>query len=142
VLRLVAAGLTNRQIAQELFVEHATVKWYIRQIYRKLDVRSRRQAIARAQEMQLAETELVGVTLPALINPYKGLRAFTSADRGDFFGREVLVGRLLERLALPDTPGSPGASPGSGRFLAVIGPSISGKSSLVRDGLVPALWEG
>lgn len=151
VLRLIVAGLTNRQIAQELFVEHATVKWYIRQIYRKLDVRSRRQAIARGKEMQLAETEPAGVeaettsisvALPTPVNPYKGLRAFTAADRGDFFGREALAGRLLGRLELPDTPGSPGASPGAGRFLAVIGPSGSGKSSLIRAGLVPTLWEG
>jgi serine/threonine protein kinase/WD40 repeat protein len=151
VLQLLAAGLTNRQIAQELFVEHVTVKWYIRQIYRKLDVRSRRQAIARAQEMQLAqadpagvaaETTSISVALPVLANPYKGLRAFTAADRSDFFGRESLLARLMERLKLPDTPGSPDVSPGAGRFLAIIGPSGSGKSSLVRAGLVPALWEG
>jgi serine/threonine protein kinase/WD40 repeat protein len=151
ILHLVAAGLTNRQIAQELYIEHATVKWYIRQIYSKLDVRSRRQAIARAQKMQLAETESAGaaeetasisIALPAPVNPYKGLRAFAAADRGDFFGREALVGRLLERLALPDAPGLPGASPAAGRFLTVVGPSGSGKSSLVQAGLVPALWEG
>src|SRR6266540_136633 len=57
-----------------------------------------------------------------LRNPYKGLRAFLEADAGDFFGREVATRRLVERLA----------EPGAGaRFLCVVGPSGSGKSSVV-----------
>jgi len=66
-------------------------------------------------------------------NPYKGLRAFTEADAGDFFGREALVEHLLTRLA-------EGAD--FARFLAVVGPSGCGKSSVVRAGLIPALREG
>ena len=62
-------------------------------------------------------------------NPYKGLRAFEEADAGDFFGREALTEHLVERLA-------------ETRFLAVVGPSGSGKSSVVRAGLVPALRRG
>ena len=62
-------------------------------------------------------------------NPYKGLRAFEEADAGDFFGREELVELLVGRLA-------------GTRFLAVVGPSGSGKSSVVRAGLVPALRRG
>jgi WD40 repeat protein/transcriptional regulator with XRE-family HTH domain len=64
------------------------------------------------------------------INPYKGLRAFQEADAPDFFGRETLTQQLRARLA------EDGAL---SRFLAVVGPSGSGKSSLVRAGLVPAL---
>ncbi|HEY8117112.1 MAG TPA: BTAD domain-containing putative transcriptional regulator, partial [Actinomycetota bacterium] len=66
-------------------------------------------------------------------NPYKGLRAFLEADAADFFGREGVTKRLLRRLE-EDRPGS--------RFLAVVGPSGSGKSSVVRAGLVPALRRG
>jgi WD40 repeat protein/serine/threonine protein kinase len=66
-------------------------------------------------------------------NPYKGLRAFLEADGGDFFGREALTNRLVRRLQ-DEAEGS--------RFLAVVGPSGSGKSSLVRAGLVPALRRG
>ncbi len=66
-------------------------------------------------------------------NPYKGLRAFGEADAGDFFGRAALTGCLLARLA---EAGS------MARFLAVVGPSGSGKSSLVRAGLIPALRRG
>jgi DNA-binding SARP family transcriptional activator/class 3 adenylate cyclase/ABC-type glycerol-3-phosphate transport system substrate-binding protein len=66
-------------------------------------------------------------------NPYKGLQAFTEADVDDFFGRDVLVDRLIARLAEP-VEGS--------TFLTVVGPSGSGKSSVVRAGLVPALRRG
>jgi serine/threonine protein kinase/ABC-type glycerol-3-phosphate transport system substrate-binding protein len=66
-------------------------------------------------------------------NPYKGLQAFQGADASDFFGREESVGELLDRMAV-EVPG--------GRFLAVVGPSGSGKSSLVRAGLVPAIRGG
>jgi WD40 repeat protein/serine/threonine protein kinase/DNA-binding XRE family transcriptional regulator len=63
-------------------------------------------------------------------NPYKGLHPFDEADAATFFGRESLVQRLIERLAERGE---------LTRFLAVVGPSGSGKSSLVRAGLLPAL---
>jgi serine/threonine protein kinase/ABC-type glycerol-3-phosphate transport system substrate-binding protein len=66
-------------------------------------------------------------------NPYKGLRAFLEADAGDFFGREAVTKRLVRSLAEDDP---------AARFLAVVGPSGSGKSSVVRAGLVPALRRG
>ncbi|HMA38310.1 MAG TPA: hypothetical protein VKY74_27935, partial [Chloroflexia bacterium] len=72
-------------------------------------------------------------TLPEPENPYKGLRAFQEADAADFFGRAGLVRQLVARLAAPGP---------AGRFLAVVGPSGSGKSSVVRAGLVPALRRG
>jgi len=81
------------------------------------------------------EGDASSVTVPAaeIRNPYKGLRAFLEADAADFFGREAVTERLLRRLE-DDQPGS--------RFLAVVGPSGSGKSSVVRAGLVPALRRG
>jgi LuxR family maltose regulon positive regulatory protein len=53
VLQLIAAGKSNRRIAQELFVTAGTVKTHIRNIYRKLDTHSRTQALARARELNL-----------------------------------------------------------------------------------------
>lgn len=41
VTRLVARGLTNRQVASELFISPHTVGFHLRQIYRKLAIRSR-----------------------------------------------------------------------------------------------------
>ena len=66
-------------------------------------------------------------------NPYKGLRAFDDGDVDQFFGRESLVNELVSRLA--------GTTIRS-RGLVVVGPSGSGKSSVVRAGLTPALRGG
>jgi energy-coupling factor transporter ATP-binding protein EcfA2 len=61
--------------------------------------------------------------------PFKGLHHFEESDAGLFYGREALTERLARRLK---------AHP----FLAVVGASGSGKSSLARAGLIPALKSG
>ena len=94
-----------------------------------------------ARDLAVALRDALGLSLPSLPvrptgearNPYKGLLPFTEADADDFFGRDALVDRLIARLAEP-VEGS--------RFLAVVGPSGSGKSSVVRAGLVPTLRQG
>jgi predicted ATPase/DNA-binding CsgD family transcriptional regulator len=53
VLLLIAEGLTNREIAERLIFSVGTVKWYANQIYSKLGVNSRTQAIVRARELGL-----------------------------------------------------------------------------------------
>jgi tetratricopeptide (TPR) repeat protein/energy-coupling factor transporter ATP-binding protein EcfA2 len=62
-------------------------------------------------------------------NPYPGLRPFEFPERHLFFGREGQSEELSRRLR-------------QSRFLAVVGTSGSGKSSLVRAGLLPALYGG
>jgi ABC-type sugar transport system substrate-binding protein/DNA-binding CsgD family transcriptional regulator len=136
ILRLMAAGLSNQEIAERLFLAVATVKWYIRQINDKLDTHSRTQTIARAQQMKLIGADRDETSPPSELprtNPYKGLHAFQEADAADFFGRETFIQQLLNRLAEP--------SPGQ-RLLALVGPSGSGKSSVVKAGLIPALRQG
>ena len=71
--------------------------------------------------------------------PFKGLQYFGEADAHLFFGRELLTAKLVERLRAPSPVGTTGEGQGGGRFLAVIGASGSGKSSIVRAGLVHAL---
>jgi WD40 repeat protein/DNA-binding SARP family transcriptional activator/energy-coupling factor transporter ATP-binding protein EcfA2 len=89
-------------------------------------------------------SELVGALVAALDgeaepsaaappNPYKGLRAFDEADAADFFGREDLVDEVLARLDRDDR---------RGRLVLVVGGSGSGKSSLVRAGLLPRVRQG
>lgn len=58
VLELVAAGLKNQEIAQELFVVVGTVKAHINSIYRKLGVHSRVQAVSRAKELHLLNEDV------------------------------------------------------------------------------------
>ncbi len=55
VLRLIAAGHPNQQIADLLFLSLNTVKWHAGHILGKLGVASRTQAIARARELRLVE---------------------------------------------------------------------------------------
>ena len=70
-------------------------------------------------------------------NPYKGLFAFQEQDRDRFFGRTELINTLYQAfVALHSAaPGKPNPT----RLLAVLGPSGSGKSSVVRAGLLPRL---
>ena len=53
VLQLIAEGLTNREIADRLYISLSTVKVHSRNIYGKLNVHSRTQAVARSQELGL-----------------------------------------------------------------------------------------
>src|SRR6266487_3532065 len=73
-------------------------------------------------------------------NPYKGLQAFTINDAHDFFGRDRLIDEMadvLENLVEAEVKGKQ-----SNRLLAVVGPSGSGKSSVVMAGLLPYLQSG
>jgi WD40 repeat protein len=62
-------------------------------------------------------------------NPFPGLRSFEPDEDHLFFGRESRIDELLTRLR-------------RARFLSVVGTSGSGKSSLIRSGLIPSLYSG
>lgn len=53
VLSHLMQGRTNQEIAEALFLSPNTVKTHLSNIYRKLDVERRTQAIARARELQI-----------------------------------------------------------------------------------------
>jgi ATP/maltotriose-dependent transcriptional regulator MalT len=53
ILRLIAAGLRNQEIARQLFISQATVKRHIANAYLKLGVGHRTEALVRAKEMKL-----------------------------------------------------------------------------------------
>jgi len=73
-------------------------------------------------------------------NPYKGLRAFTADDVKDFFGRDRLIDELVKDIGGMLATGQPTSE--SERLLTIIGPSGSGKSSVVMAGLLPKLRHG
>src|SRR5437764_3447106 len=67
--------------------------------------------------------------LPISGIPFPGLRPFEVSDSYLFFGRTEQIDGLLDRLQKT-------------RFLAIVGESGCGKSSLVRAGLIPGLYAG
>jgi WD40 repeat protein/DNA-binding SARP family transcriptional activator len=86
------------------------------------------QVVRLATDQGPASGELEGGPAAAVC-PYKGLARFEASDAEFFFGRERLVAELVTHLV------------GTG-LVGVVGPSGSGKSSLVRAGLLPALADG
>ncbi|MCB9123179.1 MAG: WD40 repeat domain-containing protein [Caldilineaceae bacterium] len=70
-----------------------------------------------------------GPALPDLPNPYRGLEPFDLAHARNYFGREADVDKLLAKIQETN-------------FIALVGASGSGKSSLVRAGLAAALAAG
>ena len=80
-------------------------------------------------QVRRRKPERIATTGPAA-NPFRGLRPFSEDDAGDFFGRDRLIAEVVRRLDEGD------------RLIAMIGPSGSGKSSVVRAGLIPAIRKG
>lgn len=78
------------------------------------------------QDPALTPVRAIPATPVSVRNPYKGLRPFLEADAADFFGRSKLTAQLTRALQ-------------GDSFVAVVGPSGSGKSSVVRAGLIPEL---
>lgn len=121
-----------RATAKEPDERYATVVEFARDFQRSV------QDILQAEEMPAATTQdlIIFRTDSQLLtakNPYKGLRAFQQADAVDFYGRTTLIERLLARLKEPSEDHD---------FLAIVGPSGSGKSSVVKAGLLPAIRRG
>src|SRR5256714_2623761 len=65
--------------------------------------------------------------------PYRGLESFQPEDAEWFYGREDLTDLLVKRLVEVS---------GSGQVMIVVGPSGSGKSSLLRAGVISAVRQG
>ena len=63
------------------------------------------------------------------INPFPGIRSYDIKEHGVFFGRDTQTKELISKLT-------------NTHFLAIIGSSGCGKSSLIKAGMIPALLEG
>ena len=110
----------------------------LEQVIQKAAAKNQQERFQSAQEFLLAYRRalsgtqyLVKTTITKtkrdIPNPYKGIEAFQQGDAAQFYGRKLLIERLINHLA-KDTL--------EGRFLAVVGASGSGKSSLVKAGLI------
>jgi WD40 repeat protein/DNA-binding SARP family transcriptional activator len=119
-------------------------EWARREAARRVGAVAGRAAAGRAElrsmeadlagsvvDLQAAGERLarVGAEQAPVVCPFKGLAPFEGADAEYFFGRERLVAELVARLV-------------GTAALGVVGPSGSGKSSVVRAGLLPALADG
>ncbi|GAA2672381.1 hypothetical protein GCM10010412_052380 [Nonomuraea recticatena] len=142
------AGLTVRQVAAKAGGQgaHSTVgDWFSG---RGLPSAASRDLLARVLEAcGVAEGETLEAWMRAWLRtrrapgrqsvgpePYRGLATFQVEDAGWFFGRRELTARLVARLA--------GLREAGGGLQVVVGPSGSGKSSLLRAGLIAALRAG
>ena len=106
-LTYIGEGLTNREIAVQMTVALSTVKWYVRQIYNKLGVDNRKEAISRARKLGFLPDE----------DQTPGRRHNLPAQTTLFIGREremVDVKRLLRKS----------------RMVCLTGPGGTGKTRL------------
>jgi len=87
VLRLVARGLSNKEVARELELSQATVRKHLERIYRKLEVRGRAAAVARILEQEGIRGVGRGPKEPG---PCKKVQAPACPPRG---GRRALLRR-------------------------------------------------
>lgn len=82
ILALLAEDLSDREIAERLVVAYSTVKWYNRQIFNKLGVDNRQQAVARAFTIGLLGTSEIAQpfrSLPVQLTPFVGRKREVSA---------------------------------------------------------------
>jgi WD40 repeat protein/transcriptional regulator with XRE-family HTH domain len=142
------AGLTVRQVASKVGVQgaHSTIgDWFAGRglpsmtsrelLVRVLAVCGVRDAAVIEQWLQAWQrVRRVPGPRSGGPEPYRGLASFQVEDASWFFGRRALTGQLLARLADLHAAG--------GGVQVVVGASGSGKSSLLRAGLIPALLAG
>jgi pentatricopeptide repeat protein len=111
VLKLLADGVSNHDIAAALYLEVSTVKWHNAQIYEKLQVRNRRQAVIRAQTL--------GVLKVNTSSPFQQIQHKLPADTLPFIGRVEEIHELVQQLADEKT-----------RLVTILGAGGMGKTRL------------
>jgi non-specific serine/threonine protein kinase len=120
ILRLLAEGLSDREIAERMVMTINTVKWYNRQIYSQLGVGSRAQAVAHARAIGL-----LGVDDEVALKPVMpAARHNLPAEMTRFIGRKRETADIRRLLS-------------SARLLTLTGPPGTGKTRLA----VHAAWE-
>lgn len=107
ILRLIARGLSNKQIADELAFSLDTVKWYNKRIFTKLEVKRRTQAVRVAQSRGILDVPDIQIQLQLPIPPTK------------FIGRRTELKQLLNLLQSPDSS-----------LVSIVGPGGIGKTRL------------
>src|SRR5258706_4663353 len=99
ILALLAHGLSGSEIAEKLTLAKSSVKWHLRQLYGKLGVNSKEQAIRRAQELGLLETPGAPAVGKPPVTPPPAPKHNLPLQVTRFFGREAEIIQLKARLA-------------------------------------------
>jgi predicted ATPase/DNA-binding CsgD family transcriptional regulator len=112
ILTYLAEGMSNREIADRLFLAPSTVKWYVTQLNRKLDTANRDEIVQRAYQLQLFEP--LAPTAPPKHNlPHPPT---------PFVGRDAELNELCSLLTDPDV-----------RLLTILAPGGMGKTRLALE---------
>lgn len=114
ILGLLGKGLSNQEIADQLVISLATVKWYNQQIYSKLGVRNRTKAVTRASELGLLERP---EGEPPMADEATFPKRNLPAQLTSFVGRQREVSDVTELLR-------------SSRLVTLQGPGGTGKTRL------------
>ncbi len=118
ILRLIAEGSSNEEIARALVLTLGTVKWYNTQIFSKLGAKNRTQAIARAREYGLIGDGGTAVINALMTSPV----AVLPAPPTPFIGRERELADLVGLLHSSDH-----------RLITLVGPGGIGKTRLALE---------
>ncbi|GHO56409.1 LuxR C-terminal-related transcriptional regulator [Ktedonobacter robiniae] len=110
ILKRLSTGLSDQQIADELFLSPNTIKWYNRQIYNKLGVKSRTQAIACVKDLGLLESRVS-------TSPHPVSRSNLPPQTLLFIGRSREIAEVKQLL-------------GTSRLLTLTGTGGTGKTQL------------
>ena len=117
ILGLLAQGHSGAEIARQLTLALSTVKWYVQQVYGKLGVNNKQQAILRAGEQGLLEAH--SPVAPAHFHPKHNLPAQLTS----IIGREREIETVKQLLSLN----------GGGRLITLTGAGGSGKTRLALE---------
>jgi class 3 adenylate cyclase/tRNA A-37 threonylcarbamoyl transferase component Bud32 len=127
---IIAAGLRQQADGGQIFLSSVTADLVGRHLppgCSLVDLGLHRlKGLAAPERIQALKGPGVAAPQPVTDCPYRGLLAFEREDRDYFFGREEVIAELIGRLA-------------PGRLLAVVGASGSGKSSVLRAGVIAAV---
>ena len=131
ILVLLAQGYSGTEIAQQLTLALSTVKWYVQQVYAKLDVNNKQQAILRAGELGLLEAHA------PVAEVHSSSKHNLPSQLTSFIGREKEIEKVRQLIA----PNS------GGRLLTLTGAGGSGKTRLalevaakLRDDFADGVW--
>lgn len=113
ILCLMAEDLTNREIAEQLYIGVETVRWYAKKIYSKLDVSGREEAASKAQALGLLDKDEPYDLLPPVTRPKHNLPTQLTS----FIGREKQIEEVIQFIS-------------NTRLLTLTGPGGTGKTRL------------